>query len=107
MKTQTQRVLAALKAEGSRGITAVDFAAPHVWDDGPPIMRVAARINELRLEGHNIVDGGTRDGVKVYRLVSAPAAPAAEQPPAEGTDALFDAPKWTPPPRIAVYDDAA
>lgn len=48
--TQTDRVYAALQ----RGpITSVDFQSP-TCDGGPPILRVAARINELRDRGCRI-----------------------------------------------------
>ena len=82
--TQVDRVLAAVTRAGARGITAVDFAAPDVIDGGKPIMRVAARINDIRNDGIAIVTDGERNGCAVYKLASAidqeetPCAPASE-----------------------------
>jgi hypothetical protein len=68
--TQQARVLAALRHRGTHGITAADFAAGRVIDGQKPIMRVAARILELRKEGHRIDVVGERDGgCAVYRLM--------------------------------------
>lgn len=67
--TQVDRVLAALSRAGARGITAVDFAAPNVCDGGKPIMRVAARVKELRDAGFQIETDGERDSCAIYRLV--------------------------------------
>lgn len=64
--TQTQRVLLALRAR-PEGITAADFMPPTI-DGGKPIMRVAARIYDLREEGHRIADGGKRGTLDVYVL---------------------------------------
>ena len=77
--TQTQRVFGALRSRGDRGVSAVDFMPPTI-DGGPPIMRLAARIYELREEGHEIVNSDKRGPVDVYVL----------KPAAQG-DAL-----WTP-----------
>lgn len=68
--TQTDRVLRALERAGARGITAVDFQLPDVIDGGPPILRVAARIEELADAGHRIADGGKRDRCKVYVIAT-------------------------------------
>lgn len=65
---QRKRVLRALQQAGDHGICSVDFAAPQVIDGGPPIMRVAARIEELRSEGFIIGDAGQRHGTRVYVL---------------------------------------
>lgn len=68
--TQAQRVLLALRRAGDRGITAHDFYATPV-DNGPRISRVAARVLDLRAQGHVIVPAGERDGHRVYVLVGA------------------------------------
>ena len=68
--TQAERILAALRAVGQRGITSVDFLAPDVIDDGKPITRVAARIHELREDGHQILSVGRRNRCDVYVLVN-------------------------------------
>lgn len=69
-RTQRTRVLRALEHAGSRGITSVDFQLPDVIDGGAPILRVAARIEELVDDGYRIVDHGKRDRCKVYALAS-------------------------------------
>jgi len=69
--TQCERVLAALERSGAHGITQVDFALPNVIDGGPPITRVAARIKELRDQGHPIRNGHIRDRCRIYRLLTA------------------------------------
>ena len=71
MSTQTQRVLAALRHAGTRGITQSDFAPPEggtVIDGGGRITRVAARIRDLRDLGHGITTGPDRDGFTTYVL---------------------------------------
>lgn len=89
--TQPARVLAALRAHPDRGVSSVDFLSPPTIDGGPPITRLAARIKELKNQGHQIVDAGHKNGCKVYRL---------EQPVPDGQ--LFAAPT-----RNAIYGDAA
>lgn len=70
MKGQALRVLNALRVTGDRGVTAYDFVTQPP-DGGPRIMRIAARVLELRDEGHVIVPAGERDGHRVYVLVGA------------------------------------
>ena len=65
--TQKQRILKALESAGSRGVSPVDFLAPDVCDGGKPILRVAARILDLKNEGYQI-DCQTEAGVAVYVL---------------------------------------
>lgn len=72
--TQTDRVLAALYLHADRGITQVDFLRFPTIDGGPPITRVAARIEELRDQGFLIVSGERRERCVVYRLGKVPAA---------------------------------
>lgn len=67
--SQKTRVLRTLLAMGSQGVTQVDFLAPNVCDQGAPVTRLAARIAELRGEGHEIVERGRRDACSVYVLV--------------------------------------
>jgi hypothetical protein len=73
--TQTDRVLAALTRAGATGITQVDFTPPVVVDGGKPILRVGARIHELREAGFNIQNHGTRNQCAVYVLADRPVAP--------------------------------
>jgi hypothetical protein len=63
--SQKQRVLAVLR-HGS--CTQVDWLAPQVIDSGPPITRLAARINELRDDGFDIREAGRRHGCSIYVL---------------------------------------
>src|SRR5271166_2534537 len=70
--TQTDRVINAAKSY--RGICAVDFMAPDVIDDGPPITRLAARIFDAERRGFSFEVIGWRKSCKVYRLVSSPDA---------------------------------
>jgi hypothetical protein len=65
---QRERVLKALQDAGLRGITQVDFLRFPTVDGGPPITRVAARVQELRDEGYEILSGTTRDRCAVYIL---------------------------------------
>lgn len=66
--TQTDRVLAALTRAGARGLTQADFLMFPTIDGGPPITRLAARVEELRDEGFRVVSGERRDKCVVYRL---------------------------------------
>jgi len=103
-QTQAERVLAALKAVGARGITAYDFAvAPP--DGGRRIMRLGARILELKEASHRIETAGRRDGHVVYVLSGVEVAPAPVGLPLPGSGEgggdlspgqLFDTP--APPP---------
>lgn len=66
--TQTERILVALKQAGSYGLTQVDFIRLPTVDGGPPITRLAARVEELRDRGFTITSGERRDKCVVYRL---------------------------------------
>lgn len=70
--TQGERVLRELRRQAGRGVTAWDFCGPSVIDGGPRIMRVGARILELKRAGHAIVKAGRRDGHDVYVLREPP-----------------------------------
>jgi len=117
-KSQKDRVLSALRARGTRGLTQDDFLPPNVCDGGTQVLRLAARIKDLRKkDGHTIstelvpTQGGAR--IAVYRLVreapapSAPpaAAPTADSPAAPADDAfdgrLFELPEPTRHQRAA------
>ena len=97
--TQTERVLEALARAGARGITQVDFLRYPTADGGPPITRVAARVEELRDQGYCIVSGERRDKCVVYRL-----QPEKQlEPPMDEhlePNALFDL-----EPRNAIFDE--
>lgn len=120
--TQNQRVLRALERHHSRGICSVDFMLPNVLDGGAPITRLAARIRDLKDQGHEIVEAGEFCGTRLYRLAQAPrraqvipvgkreptapttaASPAPSQP-SEPAPSLFE---LVPEPRPAIFDDEA
>lgn len=67
--TQRARILRALKTGPVR---ATAFSLPNVVDDGPPIFRVAARIQELRDAGYQIETTRFPVGAAVYELISEP-----------------------------------
>lgn len=94
--TQRDRVLRALHSAGPRGITAVDFQLPTVIDGGAPILRLAARIKDLRDEGHAITVTGERHGCAVYELDAGPA------PPVQPTDVVEALTDVLPAPATAV-----
>lgn len=107
--SQKARALAALRTRGADGLCTTDFLAPDVIDHGPPITRLAARILELREDGHEIVEIGRVNGCAIYRLLQdAQDAPPTRAPSAaESLGGLFDtAPEK---PRNATYgwDEAA
>ena len=66
-RTQTTRVLAALRRAGADGISVVDFLPPTI-DGGLPVTRLAARVADLRAAGHEIATRRSRSGVAVYVL---------------------------------------
>jgi hypothetical protein len=69
--TQTQRVLKALERAGPQGISASHFdGSLPVVDGGRQIKRLAARIAELRGDGHEIASVSTKScGAKFVRYV--------------------------------------
>lgn len=95
--TQSARVLEALRKAGGRGVTQIDFLIPNVADGGSPITRVAARVLELKQDGHHIVTDGERDSCAVYKLVYDAETPVEVEPEPTG---LFE-----PKPRNAIFDD--
>ena len=70
--TQNARLLARLRLGP---VAAVDFQPPNVCDDGTPIWRVAARIDNLRNRGYVIASDRLSNGTAVYRLISEPDGP--------------------------------
>lgn len=81
MTTQKQRVLNALRAAGSAGIDQTQFEPPVVIDGGTPIMRLAARIDELKAEGFAISTPGRRHKCSVYALQAEPSRPVVKAAP--------------------------
>lgn len=98
--SQNQRVLALLRSRGEQGVSPVDFAAPNVVDGQAPIMRLAARIKDLRDDGLPIRDAGWVGPVRRYVLEQPTAAPE----PRDTVSRLF-APEPAKP--ASAYDDAA
>jgi hypothetical protein len=63
--SQCSRILRALE----RGpVRPTDFLLPDVIDGEKPIIRVAARIQDLRDQGHEITTSTAANGVAVYQL---------------------------------------
>jgi hypothetical protein len=74
-RTQSDRVLAVLRRVGDRGTSAADWLLPQVIDDGRPILSLAARVADLRRDGHRITSQITKIGdahLAVYRLIAPP-----------------------------------
>lgn len=88
-RTQHERIARFLIAHRD-GLTAVDCVRAPTFDGGPPIMRPASRIAQVReildARGYDLVTGGKRDKCVVYR--AARRQPAAS-PPAAESQALF------------------
>jgi hypothetical protein len=68
--TDRDRILLRMYRIGS--VSPIDFAAPDVCDDGKPIMRVAARIKDLRDRGYTIRSSRAANGTAIYRMESQP-----------------------------------
>lgn len=69
LQIQCDRLLAELRRNPLRGVTGYDFSGPVVVDGGDRIMRVAARILDLKKAGYRFRDdAGKRDGHKIYML---------------------------------------
>lgn len=78
--SQKERILRALRAGPVR---ATAFSLPNVIDDGPPIFRVAARIQELRDAGYTIETELFSIGAARYTLVRDCDAPPVGGPTAD------------------------
>jgi hypothetical protein len=105
--SQKDRVLAALRTHAADGICTTDFLAPDVIDHGKPITRVAARVHELREDGHEIVETRRRHGCSVYRLLQDDTPPTRAPSAAESLGGLFDTAPVKPDNAIMGYEDAA
>lgn len=66
-QTNNTRLLKALRQGPVR---VIDWTGPTTPDGGPPILRVAARVKELRSVGFPIERTGTASACAVYELVS-------------------------------------
>ena len=65
--TQTERVLAMLRVRGERGLRPEHFLAPTI-DGGRPILRVAARVLDLRRQGYEITTSAHDGPTAVYTI---------------------------------------
>jgi hypothetical protein len=78
--SQTKRVLKALETAGPNGISASDFDGSRpVIDGGRQIKRLAARIGELRADGHEISSVSTKSEGAVFSRYVLRATTAARQ----------------------------
>jgi uncharacterized lipoprotein YddW (UPF0748 family) len=103
--SQADRVLMSIVQAGSQGVTQGQWLQTGGIDGLGVISRVAARVDELKDDGLNIVTEGKRDGYAVYKLRAAPRVVEAEpEPPA---DSLFDIPAWGSERPSMYYGDAA
>jgi len=93
-KTQNERVAALLRRAGRRGLQQIDVEGP-VLDGGPPIRRLASRINDLRGHGWVIDSSARRAKMAVYVALSEPAAPA-QQPARPAEDVPTSTPAAAP-----------
>jgi hypothetical protein len=99
-RTQTRRVLKALQ-QYPGGITQLDFDGPTI-DRGPPIRRLASRVNDLR---EDVIDSsGRRNAMALYVLRSepTPADPSRNAPASR----LFERTVGAAPP-LSPYDPRA
>lgn len=105
--SDTDRVLALLRTRKEAGVSPIDFAAPNVVDGEKPVMRVAARILELRKDGFDITTGRAVNGTAIYRLRTLETVPGQpETPNRGGTDSSSPAPpRASEPPRL--WEEAA
>lgn len=122
--SQKDRILRLARQRGEQGICQVDFLPPDVADGREPIVRLAARIGELELDGFTFARGGRRKKCQVYILtgarqggvsaISGPSSGAAAETPRRSSEPA-DAPAsltllddHRPAPASAIYgDDAA
>jgi hypothetical protein len=94
--SQTNRVLKALENAGPNGISASDFDGSRaVIDGGSQIKRLAARIAELRGDGHEIASVSTKSrGAKFVRYVLRAKMAARPVAPVEVVDGSTLAGDW-------------
>ena len=66
--TQNERVLKLLRARAGEGVNTTDLMAPDA-DGGKPILRLAARIDDLRRRGHGFEVRRRSNGTTTYVLL--------------------------------------
>lgn len=112
--TQRDRVLRLLKQRAGEGITQADFDGPTA-DGGPPVRRLAARVEELRKAGHVITSSKDSSKFARYSLVkrvdgqphvhvaSSPASRAGLRPDRQrASEGLFQV---EPEPSLGPYEE--
>lgn len=111
--SQCSRILAALE---NGPVSPIDFAAPDVIDGGAPIMRVAARIQDLRDQGLEIATATAANGTAIYTITqgtdqgsSTAAESASSSVASPNRAALVSAPTndsggAPPPPESALFE---
>lgn len=67
-RTQNEGVLRMLRQAGRLGLDQTQVGPPVASDGGPPILRLASRVSDLKAAGHEIVHAGRRYVCQVYRL---------------------------------------
>jgi hypothetical protein len=107
--TQNARVLAALRKAGPAGVKTADFLAPDVIDGGEPVIRLPARVNDLREAGHVIVTHREPNQTARYVLLrdaedvaSALRSATAERPRQDAEAERADLTLWDVPPQMTV-----
>jgi hypothetical protein len=114
-RSGAERVLELARRRGRGGVHSSDFdVAGETADGGPPIRRLAARIDELKRQGHWFTTRKRRDRTAEYVLVRDAAAvelalrEASEPRPDPEPERLFDPPP-APAREAALFDweDAA
>ena len=68
--TQCERVLALLRERGESGVNTAEFQELPIVDGGAPILRLAARIDNLKHRGFAITSRRQPNGTSTYTLVS-------------------------------------
>ncbi len=68
-RSGAERVLELARKRGRHGVHQTDFDAGRVVDGGKPIRRLAARVDELKREGHRFTSRRNRDRTTIYVLV--------------------------------------
>jgi len=108
-RTQHERLAAYLLAHRP-GLTAVDCVRQPTFDGGPPVMRPASRMAQVRAmldaKGYDLVVDGRGNRCAVYRAVRrVPAQPEAAAVVPDVAEALFQPPPAQPSGPYEVWGD--
>jgi hypothetical protein len=104
-RSGAERVLDLARRRGRRGVHQTDFDVGRVVDGGKPIRRLAARVDELKRDGHWFTTRRNRDRTITYILVRDAAAlePALHAAGELAPERLFE-PAPAPPLNAALRD---